>query len=93
MVFRVTIIGSLAIHMFIALLGISMPMGQQEVYDFLKAHPIGWFTSKEISNEINISIGSVTVCLKKLRENNEVHYKAIGKKGGKRTQYSYNFKE
>ncbi len=85
--------GFLAIHMFIALSGISMPMGQQEVYDFLKAHPIGWFTSKEISNEINISIGSVTVCLKKLRENNEVHYKAIGKMGGKRTQYSYSFKD
>jgi DNA-binding transcriptional regulator GbsR (MarR family) len=90
---KLNIIGSLAMHMFIVLFGISMPMGQQEVYDFLKAHPIGWFTSKEISNEINISIGSVTVCLKKLRENNEVQYKAIGKKGGKRAQFSYSFKE
>ncbi|UCE74183.1 MAG: winged helix-turn-helix domain-containing protein [Methanomassiliicoccales archaeon] len=67
-------------------------MGQQEVYDFLKAHPIEWFTSKEISKGVNISIGSVTVCLKKLRENDEVKYKAIGKTGGKRTQYSYCFK-
>lgn len=67
-------------------------MGQQEVYDFLKAHPNDWFTSKEISKGINISIGSVTVCLKKLRENEEVQYKAKGKKGGKRTQYSYCFK-
>lgn len=66
-------------------------MGQQEVYDFLKAHPNEWFTSREISEEINISIGSTTVCLKKLRKNNEVQYKAIGKKGGKRTQYSYSF--
>jgi transcription initiation factor IIE alpha subunit len=69
-----------------------MLMGQQEVYDFLKAHPKHWFTSKEISKGINISIGSVTVCLKKLRENDEVRYKAIGKKGGKRPQYSYGFK-
>ena len=68
-------------------------MGQQEVYDFLKAHPNEWFTSKEISEEINISIGSTTVCLKKLRKNNEIQYKAIGKKGGKRTQYSYCFKK
>ncbi len=68
-------------------------MGQQEVYDFLKAHPIEWFTSKEISKGINISIGSVSVCLKKLRKNNEVQYKAIGNKGGKRTQYSYSFKK
>ena len=69
-----------------------MPMGQQEIYDFLKANPIDWFTSKEISKKISISIGSVTVCLKKLRDNNEVQYKAVGKKTGKRTQYSYCFK-
>jgi DNA-binding transcriptional regulator GbsR (MarR family) len=69
-----------------------MLMGQQEVYDFLKAHPNEWYTSKEISKGIDISIGSVTVCLKKLRENEEVKYKAIAKKGGKRTQYSYRFK-
>jgi predicted transcriptional regulator len=68
-----------------------MLMGQQEVYDFLKANPNKWFTSREISERINISIGSTTVCLKKLRKNNEVQYKAIGKKGGKRTQYSYSF--
>lgn len=67
-------------------------MGQQEVYDFLKAHPDEWFKSKEISQGIDISIGSVTVCLKKLRKNDEVLYKAIGKKGGKRTQYAYSFK-
>jgi len=72
--------------------GISIPMGQQEIYDFLKAHPVEWFTSREISQEINISLGSVTVCLKKLRQNNEVLYKAVGKKTGKRTQYSYCFK-
>jgi DNA-binding transcriptional regulator GbsR (MarR family) len=67
-------------------------MGQQEIYNFLKDYPNEWFTSKEISKEINISIGSVTVCLKKLRDHNEILYKAIGKKGGKRTQYSYCFK-
>ena len=70
-----------------------MLMGQQEVYNFLKAYPNEWFTSKEISKGINISVGSVTVCLKKLRKYNEVHYKATGKRGGKRTQYSYSFKK
>ena len=68
-------------------------MGQQEVYDFLKDHPVEWFTSKEISKGINISIGSTTVCLKKLRKNKEIQYKAIGKKSGTRTQYSYRFKK
>ena len=79
--------------MFIVYLSIHITMGQQEVYDFLKAHPDEWFTSKEISKGINISIGSVTVCLKKLRDNNEIQFKAIGKKGGKRPQYSYCFKD
>ena len=79
--------------MLIVQFDIPILMGQQEVYDFLKEHPVEWFTSKEISKGVNISIGSVTVCLKKLRENNEVHYKAIGKKGGKRTQYTYSFKK
>ena len=42
-------------------------MGQQDVYNYLKAHPSKWFTSKEISKGMNQSIGSVTICLKKLR--------------------------
>jgi hypothetical protein len=80
------------IQSLIAWLDISIIMGQQEVYNFLKDHPDEWFTSREISLGINISIGSTTVCLKKLRDNNEVYFKPIGKKGGKRTQYSYSFK-
>jgi hypothetical protein len=67
-------------------------MGQQEICDFLKAHPVDWYTSKEISQGINISVGSVTVCLKKLRHYNEVQYKAMAKRTGKRAQYSYCFK-
>lgn len=81
------------IHKFIVRYDISILMGQQEVYDFLKDHPVEWFTSKEISKGINISIGSTTVCLKKLRKNKEILYKAIGKKSGTRTQYSYCFKK
>jgi hypothetical protein len=27
-------------------------MGQQDVYNFLRAHPNDWFTSKEIRNDI-----------------------------------------
>ncbi len=68
-------------------------MGQQEVYNFLKAHPNEWFKSRDISNGINTSVGSVTVCLKKLRENDEVQFKQMGKQHGKRTQYLYKFKK
>ena len=68
-------------------------MGQQEVYNFLKVHRNEWFTSRDISNEINTTIGTVTASLKKLRENNEVQYKPAGKRRGKRTQYLYKFKK
>ncbi len=68
-------------------------MGQQDVYNFLKNYPGKWFTSKDISKGINTSVGSVTVCLKRLRENNEVRYKAIAKEGKKRAQYLYKFKK
>ena len=79
--------------MFINLFWLYLFMGQQEVYNFLKIYRNEWFTSRDISNEINTSVGSVTVCLKKLRENNEVQYKPTGKKRGKRTQYLYKFKK
>lgn len=60
-------------------------MGQQEVYDFLIKNKKDWFTSKEISEQINASIGSVTMSLKKLRKANLVKYKTAGK----RNTYSY----
>ena len=67
-------------------------MGQQDVYNYLKAHPNKWFTSKEISEGMNQSIGSVTVCLKKLRSRNEIKYKQTDLRKGKRVQYKYMFK-
>jgi DNA-binding transcriptional regulator GbsR (MarR family) len=60
-------------------------MGQQEVYDFLCKHKSKWFTSKEISEALNVSIGSVTMSLKKLRKTNIIKYKVTGK----RNTYSY----
>jgi transcription initiation factor IIE alpha subunit len=64
-------------------------MGQQEVYNYLKRYKRRWFFSKEISNGLGVSIGSVTNCLKKLREN-----KAISFKGTKRkNQFKYSFKK
>jgi predicted transcriptional regulator len=67
-------------------------MGQQDVYNYLKAHPNSWFSSKEISDGMNQSIGSVTVCLKKLRNRNEIQYKHTDLRKGKRAQYLYKFK-
>jgi len=78
--------------MFITLFSLSLFMGQQDVYNFLKRHPNKWFTSKDISSGLNQSIGSVTVCLKKLRIRNEIDYKQTGVKKGKRVQYLYKSK-
>jgi len=63
-------------------------MGQQEVYIFLKKNKNRWFLSKEVSKGLGASIGSVTNCLKKLRE-----YNAISFRGTKRkNQFQYRFK-
>ena len=50
-------------------------MGQQEVFDYLKKNKPNSFSAKEISKEIKISISSVTMSLKKLRERNTIKYK------------------
>jgi Mn-dependent DtxR family transcriptional regulator len=63
-------------------------MGQQEVYNFLKDNKGRWFTSKEISGSISVSIGSVTMSLKKLRKSQMVKYKNTGK----RNEFKYMFK-
>ncbi len=60
-------------------------MGQQEVYDFLLRNKGSWFTSREISDKLGVSIGSVTMSLKKLRKTNIIKYRNTGK----RNTYQY----
>ena len=62
-------------------------MGQQEVYDFLKENEGEWFTSREISEKLEISIGSVTMSLKKLRKSKLLDYENTGK----RNMFKYRF--
>ncbi len=66
-------------------------MSQQDVYAFLKDHPDKWFTSREISDMLDVTCGSVTMSLKRLRETEEVWYRRIDKQG--RSPYQYKFKE
>ena len=80
------------IQMLITRFELSLFMGQQDVYNYLKAHPNEWLSSKQISDGMNQSIGSVTVCLKKLRNRNEIDYKESKFRKGKRVQYLYKFK-
>ena len=55
-------------------------MGQQEVFNFLKKNKGRWFTSKDIARGLNVSLGSVTNNLKKLRktERDTLKYKLVG---------------
>lgn len=68
-------------------------MGQQEVYTLLKKHRTKWFTSKEIANKLNASLGSVTTCLKKLRDSSAVSFKYPNKSGQGKNSYVYKFRE
>ena len=78
--------------MFISRFKLYIFMGQQDVYNFFKAHPNDWFTSREMSFGMNQSIGSITVCLMKLRNRNDINYKQTGLRKGRRAQYFYKFK-
>ena len=64
-------------------------MGQQEVYDFLRKNKSKWFTSKEITKMLKISLGSVTTSLKKLRQTGILYSRFTGN----RHLYQYRFKE
>ena len=63
-------------------------MGQQEVFNFLKRNSKNWFLSKEVSKRLGVSMGSVTNCLKKLRESNSIYYKETKRKN----QFKYKFR-
>ena len=52
-------------------------MSQEEVNQFLKKYPKGWFSVKEIANRINNSVGSVTKCIKPMRLFGEVNFKIV----------------
>ncbi len=68
-------------------------MGQQEVYTFLKRHRSRWFTSKEIASRLGASLGSITTCLKKLRDSSSVSFRYPNKHGQGKNSYVYKFRE
>jgi Mn-dependent DtxR family transcriptional regulator len=63
-------------------------MGQQEVSDFLKAHAVKWYTSKEIAKHLHVSTGSVINNLSKLRKSRQVLYRPAERVN----QYQYKYK-
>lgn len=65
-------------------------MGQQEIYDFLKKNRARWYNTKEISNKLDVSIGSVTNALKKLRYSGLLYFK---RDDSIRNAFLYKFKK
>ena len=64
-------------------------MGQLDVYEFLEDNPDLWFTSREISRKIDVSLPSTTMSLKRLREEGEVIFRGSGRSGD---EFRYKFK-
>lgn len=64
-------------------------MGQQEVYSFLKRNKNKWFSSKEISKGLGVSLGSVMTSLKRLRESRAIDFR----EGKWKNQFEYKFKK
>ena len=62
-------------------------MGQQEVYSFLKGNPGKWYTSKDIADGLDVSLGSVTNNLKKLRKTEKDRMKV--KQAGNKYYYMF----
>ncbi|MFH1399712.1 MAG: winged helix-turn-helix domain-containing protein [Candidatus Woesearchaeota archaeon] len=50
-------------------------MGQNDIIQFLKEKPGQWFNAGEISHKLNVSIGSVLACLRRLRKSGLIDFK------------------
>lgn len=68
-------------------------MGQQEVYDFLRKNKLKWFSSKDIAKKLDVSVGSVTNSLRRLRESKQVFYRVNRRDGSNRKVYEYKYKK
>jgi len=68
-------------------------MGQQEVYDFLRKNKKKWYSSKDIAQKLDVSVGSVTNSLRRLRESKQVLYKVNKRDISNRKVFEYKFKK
>lgn len=64
-------------------------MGHQEIFEFLKKHRGKWFVAEELSKRMNLSVASVRVSLKKLRENRNIYFR---KMNNNLTSFEYLYK-
>lgn len=66
-------------------------MGQQDVMEFLEAHPDSWFTSREISGGTGMGITPAIQALKKLRDYDEILFRKRKLKN-RMGEYEYRYK-
>ncbi len=57
-------------------------MGQRDIIDFLKRSRSKWFNASEIASKLNLSVGSVLACLRRLRKSKLIDFKSQMTKAG-----------
>lgn len=57
-------------------------MGQSDIIGFLKKEGDRWFNANEISGKLDVSVGSVLACLRRLRKAKLVDFKSHTTKVG-----------
>ena len=72
-------------------------MGQWEVHGFLKENPGKWFTTRQLSEHLGVSAGSIGSSIRKLRKTGLVAFKTIKLTTPRMTSskdiYAYKFKK
>ncbi|MCF7860670.1 HTH domain-containing protein [Candidatus Woesearchaeota archaeon] len=51
------------------------------ILDFLKKHPDGWLTAKEISDKLDLSLNSVKNTLRRLSESGDISFQKTAERG------------
>ncbi|OGM02718.1 hypothetical protein A3K72_02190 [Candidatus Woesearchaeota archaeon RBG_13_36_6] len=57
-------------------------MGQRDIIDFLKRSRSKWFNASEIASKLNLSVGSVLACLRRLRKSKLIDFRSQMTKAG-----------
>lgn len=70
-------------------------MGQQDIIHFLRKDRKKWFNASEISSKLNVSVGSVLACLRRLRKSKLIDFKSQLTKAGTvyKKVFVYKFKK
>lgn len=66
-------------------------MGQWEVFGFLKENKGKWFTTRQICEQMGVSVGSVMGNVRKVREAGLIEFKT--QTGGPNEIFIYRFKK